>query len=183
MLIAGGGPAGAATAFFLAKAGVDVAVLDRAVFPRSKPCAEYLSPEAARILDLLGALQTLEAGNTTRLTGMTVVAPNGARIRGNFNSSHGYRGYRTFGLGCRRELLDATLLDCARHAGAYVVEGCKVERLLLDSRGAVCGVNTRQSGRAPHDISALLLHAGCRFQDGHGPHASPSCHTSATLKA
>ena len=27
-------------------------LLDRAVFPRDKPCAEYLSPEAGRILDL-----------------------------------------------------------------------------------------------------------------------------------
>ena len=38
----------------LAGAGQDVVLLDRARFPRPKACAEYLSPEATRILDRLG---------------------------------------------------------------------------------------------------------------------------------
>ena len=50
VLVVGGGPAGASTAAFLARAGVDVLVVDRARFPRTKPCAEYLSPQASRIL-------------------------------------------------------------------------------------------------------------------------------------
>ena len=37
VIVAGGGPAGAATAFFLARAGCDVLILDRAAFPRDKP--------------------------------------------------------------------------------------------------------------------------------------------------
>ena len=50
VLVVGGGPAGASVAFALARAGVRVHVVDRARFPRPKPCAEYLSPEASRIL-------------------------------------------------------------------------------------------------------------------------------------
>ena len=50
VLVVGGGPAGSSLAFALARAGVDVHVVDRARFPRPKPCAEYLSPEASRIL-------------------------------------------------------------------------------------------------------------------------------------
>ena len=35
-IVVGAGPAGAATAFFLAAAGVDVLLLDRARFPRER---------------------------------------------------------------------------------------------------------------------------------------------------
>ena len=56
VLVVGGGPAGSSVAFALARAGTDVLLLDRARFPRPKPCAEYLSPEASRILADMGAL-------------------------------------------------------------------------------------------------------------------------------
>src|SRR5207302_8007051 len=60
VIVVGGGPAGAATAWALAKEGVDVLVLDRARFPRDKICAEYLSPEASRILADMGVLDEIE---------------------------------------------------------------------------------------------------------------------------
>ena len=50
VIVVGGGPAGAATAWSLSREGADVLVLDRARFPRDKICAEYLSPQASRIL-------------------------------------------------------------------------------------------------------------------------------------
>ncbi|MCC6429361.1 MAG: FAD-dependent oxidoreductase, partial [Gemmatimonadaceae bacterium] len=61
VIIVGGGPAGAATAWYCARAGLDVVLLDRAHFPRAKPCAEYVSPEGARILAEMGALDALES--------------------------------------------------------------------------------------------------------------------------
>jgi len=54
VIVVGGGPAGASTAYGLAKEGVDVLVVDRAKFPRDKICAEYLSPQASRILSDMG---------------------------------------------------------------------------------------------------------------------------------
>ena len=56
VLVVGGGPAGSSTAWHLATAGLDVTLVDRAQFPRAKPCAEYVSPEGARILHAMGAL-------------------------------------------------------------------------------------------------------------------------------
>src|SRR6186997_2635817 len=60
VVIVGGGPAGAASAYFLARAGVDVMILDRARFPRDKPCSEYMSPQASRILNDMGLLSRVE---------------------------------------------------------------------------------------------------------------------------
>src|SRR5439155_1502834 len=81
-------------ALAVARAGVDVTVVDRARFPRPKPCAEYLSPEASRILADMGALDRVERSGAAALAGIHVRAPNGAVIRGDFIASHGFRGFR-----------------------------------------------------------------------------------------
>lgn len=46
VMIVGAGPAGSSIAMRLARAGVDVALLERSRFPRTKVCGEYLSPGA-----------------------------------------------------------------------------------------------------------------------------------------
>jgi len=51
-IVVGGGPAGSTCAWKLREAGVDVLVLDRAAFPRSKLCAGWLTPEAVADLEL-----------------------------------------------------------------------------------------------------------------------------------
>lgn len=48
--VIGAWPADVATAIFLARCGYDVTLLDRACFPRPKPCGEYLTPGAVRLL-------------------------------------------------------------------------------------------------------------------------------------
>ena len=140
VLVVGGGPAGAASAFFLARAGVDVLVIDRARFPRDKPCAEYLSPQASRILHDMGVLEAIEGAGAAQLSGMRVRAPNGAVIHGEFASSHGFHGFRDHGLALRRLELDALLLDRARAAGARVSEGLMVRDLVRDAHQRVDGV-------------------------------------------
>lgn len=159
VIVVGGGPAGAATAFFLARMGVDVLLLDKARFPRDKTCSEYLSPQASRILEAMGALGLVESSGAAQLKGMRVHAPNGQTIHGEFAASHGYTGYRDRGLAVRRTILDSILIDRAREAGARVEEGVRVTDLVKDDSGGVGGVATsRDSGtrevRAPLVVGA-----------------------------
>ena len=158
VLVVGGGPAGASVACALARAGVDVHVLDRAHFPRPKPCAEYLSPEASRILADMGALERIEATGAAALAGIRVRAPNGAVIAGDFAASHGFRGFRDRGLSVRREVLDAILLDCARTAGAKVTEGVRVADVVRDGK-RVTGVRTLTEGAAGERRARLVIAA------------------------
>lgn len=51
-IIVGGGPAGSTCARKLRQAGLNVLVLDRAAFPRSKLCAGWVTPEALQDLEL-----------------------------------------------------------------------------------------------------------------------------------
>lgn len=158
VLIVGGGPAGAATAWALAQAGVDALIVDRARFPRDKPCAEYLSPQASRILHDMGALSLAEESGAAQLGGMVVRAPNGAEIRGEFVAEHGFRGFRDRGLALRRRVLDPLLLARARAAGARVQEGVRVLDLLRDHGGRVTGVTvTGDRERGERTLHARLV--------------------------
>ena len=157
VVVVGGGPAGAATAWFLATGGADVTILDRAAFPRDKVCAEYLSPQASRILDVMGALGTIERAGAAQLGGMLVRAPNGEQIRGDFAAAHGFTGFRDRGLGIRRRILDGILLDRARDAGARVIEEARVTDLLRDGRGRVTGLGVLSRDGRRASVRARLI--------------------------
>ena len=46
VIICGGGPSGATTAFYAAKAGMKVLVIDKSKFPRDKACAPICASAA-----------------------------------------------------------------------------------------------------------------------------------------
>jgi menaquinone-9 beta-reductase len=154
-IVVGGGPAGAATAWALASQGLDVIVVDKAHFPRDKPCAEYLSPQGSRILDAMGVLHTVEAAGAAQLAGMRVRSPDGGVIHGEFAAQHGFKGFRDRGLALRRRTLDSILLQAARGAGADVREGASVDALLMDGN-RVNGVRLRVLGQL-HELRAPLV--------------------------
>ena len=142
VIVVGGGPAGASTAFSLVSQGVDVLIVDRARFPRDKICAEYLSPQASRILSDMNVLAEIESTNPAHLSGMRVRSPNGRTADGEFTSTLGYKPFRDKGLAIRRTILDEIVLRGARTAGAKVVEGVRVTDVVRDESGRTSGVQT-----------------------------------------
>ena len=157
VIVVGGGPSGSSVAFFLARAGIDVLLLDRARFPRDKICSEYMSPQASRVLADMNALAAIEASGPARLAGMRVHAPNGATVHGEFVSNHGFRGYSDRGLAVKRTILDKILIDRARDAGATVEEGTRVTDLVRESEGRIVGVMTSSGGNLPIERRASLV--------------------------
>ena len=154
VLIAGAGPAGSATATFLARAGCSVLAIDRAVFPRDKACSEYMSPETVRILHRLGVVESLERAGAVALEGMKITAPLGATAHGKFALA-GHRPFRSTGISISRRILDHQLVQAARSAGAAVVEQTRVEELLYDG-GVVAGAVVRDRAGQRHSIRARL---------------------------
>ena len=51
VLIVGGGPAGSTCARTLQRAGLDVLIMDKSVFPRDKVCAGWITPQVVQELD------------------------------------------------------------------------------------------------------------------------------------
>jgi geranylgeranyl reductase family protein len=133
VVVAGGGPAGAALAVFLRRRGHDVLLLDAARFPRDKICGEGVSPEAWRLLEDLGAAARVRSLRPHALRGMTLIAPDGTTFSGHYGED------REPGFAVRRCAFDKALLDRAREAGAEVREGVRVTDLVFQ-HGRVAGV-------------------------------------------
>ena len=130
VIVVGAGPAGAATAIFLAEHGLAVRLLDRARFPRPKICGEYLSPEAPRLLDRLGALKAVDAV-ASPLRGMRITAPDGRKLVGRYHAIGSWRPYREHAMALSREVLDSILVDRVRALPVELSEGVRVTDVVV----------------------------------------------------
>ncbi len=125
--VVGAGPAGSMAAWGLARAGMSVALLDRATFPRDKVCGDALLPDAVQALEEAGLLETIRR-EALAVGGAVFRSPGGhmLRVGGDF-------------LTIRRERLDAMLVEAAGAAGARFFPGFAVTGP-LEEEGEVRGV-------------------------------------------
>ncbi len=156
VIVVGAGPAGSAAAWWLRQAGRDVAVLEKAAFPREKVCGDGLTPRGVKALQDMGVDTSPSAGWTRhkglRVTGGGVVTEvDWPRLQ----------SWPDFSLVLRRSELDARLAAHAEAAGARVHTGITVTEPLLDDAGRVAGVHATagpdrepQTWRAPLVVSA-----------------------------
>jgi flavin-dependent dehydrogenase len=157
VVVVGGGPAGASVAIRLARRGVDVCLLDRARFPRAKPCGEFLSPGATPILEELGVREAVEAAGALRLDRVRIDA-HGAVVELDFPSD---LGAPPWGYSLSRQALDAILVAAAHASGARVLEETRAEEIALESARAV--VAARGPEGEPFAIEGrLVIGAGGR---------------------
>ena len=120
-LIVGGGPAGSACARALRRAGLDVLVLDAAVFPRDKVCAGWITPQVVTSLDL--DVEEYRRGRTFQpISGFHV-----GLIDGGAGTETQYGRQVSFGI--RRCEFDHYLLE---RSGARVEAGTPVTSLRRD---------------------------------------------------
>ena len=59
VLIIGGGPAGSAAGYWLAKAGKRVTIIEKKTFPRDKTCGDGLTPRAVKQIVDMGLADSL----------------------------------------------------------------------------------------------------------------------------
>lgn len=150
--IVGGGPAGAAAAITLARSGAQVALCDKAHFPREKYCGDGLTTGALRRLEQLGVAVPGLAG-FTRVDTLHVRSPSG-RVAKVPLSSGGRRSAPGLRAAVVRRLdLDAALLTAAGEAGVRVLEGHGLEAIAPAEGGVAIEAGGRLL-RAAHVVAA-----------------------------
>jgi geranylgeranyl reductase family protein len=117
VLVVGGGPAGSAAGFWLAKAGHDVCVLERKAFPRDKTCGDGLTPRAVHQLREMG-LEPAIAARHHRHDGLRAEA-HGITLELAWPD---HPVFPSYGYVVRRRDLDRMVAEQAAAAGAVVRE-------------------------------------------------------------
>jgi geranylgeranyl reductase family protein len=124
VVVVGAGPAGSTTAYRLARAGARVALLERARFPRDKPCGGGLTERALRELPV--AVEPVVEHDVDRLE---LALRYGRRFE---RRSRGRLVAMT-----QRIRLDAYLAEQAAAAGADLREGVRVTAVRDDGHAVV----------------------------------------------
>lgn len=145
-VIVGAGPAGSSLGLRMARRGRTCALLERANFPRTKVCGEYLSPAALRELHALGLFAAVAA----RAHPIRAIALAGFG-QGPFELQLPGDG----ALALPRADLDALLLDAALTAGAQLVRGSYM-RSESHAHGVTIAYRMLDGGESKLEAHALV---------------------------
>ena len=148
VLVVGGGPAGAAAGFWLARLGHDVIVIERKKFPREKTCGDGLTPRAVKELGDMGLGDQLSQFH--RYEGLRATA-HGKALELKWPT---HPIYPQYGYVVRRRELDMMVARNAQDAGAKLLEEHEAIAPIIESdcvRGAM--VTNKVDG------STIAIHA------------------------
>ena len=149
IIVVGAGPAGATAARSLALRGIPVSLLDRAAFPRNKPCGGGISRRAlTRFPYLERALSQIKTHAVSRLY---LEGPDGDAA---IVESDGPAA-----LMIRRVEFDALLVSLATEAGAELVTGVEIVQAGQDDGAVTLVARDGRRFRAPIVIAADGVHS------------------------
>ena len=155
--VIGAGPAGSTAAYRLASAGRRVLLVDKARFPRDKPCGGGVTVRAARLLPF--SIEPVVEDVIERVDCRLDFGPRFCR------TAHAPLAYMT-----QRRRLDHFLLQRAAEAGAEVRVGVTVDVRTLDADVVIgadgCnGTSARELGLAPDVVHGVALEANYPHED------------------
>ena len=176
VVIVGGGPAGASAAHYLAQQGLDVLVLERALYPRDKVCGDGLTPRAVSELIRM-AVPIRERDGWVRNYGLCAVG-GGHRISVPWPE---LESQPNFGTAKPRKEFDHLLIRHAQQSGARVWAGMSATSPLIhEASGRVIGVRAHLSGQGyAHEDALLSTHPLSQKRSESEDHAKEDSHVYA----
>jgi menaquinone-9 beta-reductase len=164
VIVVGGGPGGATCATFLSRDGHRVLLLEKATFPRDKPCGDAISGKSASVLREMGLADAVEEVPHAIAEGVLFSGPRGDLVQIPFPKDIDPTGIRnskkynyiTAGYVCRREVYDNILFQHAKaQKSVTTMEDAEVADVLLEGSRAI-GVRLKDGRefRAPLVIGA-----------------------------
>ncbi len=157
VIIVGAGPAGSTAAILLARAGVDVLLLEKSTFPREKVCGDGLTPRGVKQLHAIGI--DTSGDDWIRNKGLRVVG-GGVTIELPWPT---LADFPDFGVVRPRRDFDDLLATLAVKAGARLRTATTVTGAVIDDRaGRITGVTAKASdsdGRPQRFEAPLVIGA------------------------
>ncbi|MEV4051661.1 geranylgeranyl reductase family protein [Amycolatopsis sp. NPDC049688] len=138
VIVVGAGPAGSTVATYLARAGVDVLLLEKTEFPREKVCGDGLTPRGVKQLIDLG-IDTSEDAGWVHSRGLRI-------LTGDLTLELDWpdlTSYPPYGVSRTRHDFDDLLAKLAVKAGARLYERTTVTSAITDATGRVVGVEAK----------------------------------------
>ena len=154
VVIVGARCAGAATAMLLARAGLDVLVVEQGAYGADTPSTLALMRTGVLQLSRWGLLDAIKAVGTPRIE-TTTFHYGDERVEIRIKSRDGVDGLYA----PRRTLLDPLLADTARASGADVAYRVRLNDLRRDANGRVTGVVVESGGLARSIAAATVIGA------------------------
>lgn len=154
VIVVGAGPAGSTAATYLARAGLDVLLLEKSSFPRDKVCGDGVTPRGVKQLIDLG-IDTREEAGWLHNDGLRVIG-GGIQVELDWPDLAEFPPY---GLVRPRDDFDELLVRAAERAGARLVERTSVTGAETDERtGRISGVHAKYGpDREPVTYRAPLV--------------------------
>ncbi|EME60358.1 geranylgeranyl reductase family protein [Amycolatopsis decaplanina] len=138
VIVVGAGPAGSTAATYLARAGVDVLLLEKTEFPREKVCGDGLTPRGVKQLIDLG-IDTSEDAGWVHSRGLRI-------LTGELTLELDWpdlTSYPPYGVSRTRQDFDDLLAKTAVKAGARLYERTTVTGAITSPTGRVIGVEAK----------------------------------------
>jgi menaquinone-9 beta-reductase len=174
VLVVGAGPGGSAAGYHLARAGLDVTVVDKAAFPREKVCGDGITPRGVKAMLRMGI--DVDDPGFERVDGLRVYSRH-ASISLRWPD---LRDYPDFGLVRTRHDFDELLARRAEKAGARLLESTEAVAPLT-ANGDIAGATVRTTGdgdAAEREVRARYVlaadGAASRFASGAGVRRNPA---------
>jgi geranylgeranyl reductase family protein len=117
VLVVGGGPAGSAAAYWLARSGHQVTLVEKKEYPRDKTCGDGLTPRAIYWMEQMGF--DFDVPEFHKITGLRSYAGTELFLEMAWPD---HSKYPNWGGVIRRRDLDAQVADLARKQGAEILE-------------------------------------------------------------
>jgi geranylgeranyl reductase family protein len=149
VIVVGAGPAGAVAARTLALAGVSVTLVDRAAFPRNKPCGGAISVRVSKRFPWFeSAVASIPTHRISRL-----------HLEGPAGESADITSEGPAVLMIRRVEFDAMLVKLATDAGATLVTGADIVRATAGPSSVILETRDGRRFEAPVVIAADGVHS------------------------